>query len=314
MSVLQRVVKPTTHKGKKILLRREPQIIEGPKRALFLKGRKTSDKIRAVLKDLYDIKKPEAQMLSKKNDITVFENSTPVEAFCKKYDTGLFMLGSHSKKRPDNLVVGRLFNYSILDMIELNVESFEGLREFTNSKILLGVKPCLIFNGPQWEQSDELKHLKSIFIDFFHREHVDAVRLQGLEHTISFNATPDGKICLRSYKVFLKKSGVKIPRVELEEIGPRIDFTLRRAKLPTEDLMKEACRKPRELKVAKKKNVSTDDLGTTHGRIHLGKQNISSIQIRKMKGLKKTIQERKAAKRKALTESNDIVKKQKQSL
>lgn len=311
MSVLQRVVKPTTHKGKKILLKKEPQIIEGPKRALFCKGRKTSDKIRRVLKDMYDIKKPDAQMLSKKNDITIFENSTPVEAFCRKYDSALFMLGSHSKKRPDNLVVGRMFNYSILDMIELNVESYEGLREFANSKVTLGVKPCLIFNGPQWEQSDDLKHLKSIFIDFFHREHVDAVRLQGLEHTINFNVTADGKICLRSYKVFLKKSGVRTPRVELEEIGPRIDFTLRRTKLPTEDLMKEACRKPKELKVTKKKNITTDELGNTQGRIHIGKQEINKIQVRKMKGLKKTVQEKKAAKRKALMESNDNLKKQK---
>lgn len=77
------------------------------------------------------------------------------------------MMGSHSKKRPDNLVFGRLFNYSLLDMIELYVESYEGLREFANSKILLGTKPCLLFNGPLWEQSDEMKQLKSIFIDFF---------------------------------------------------------------------------------------------------------------------------------------------------
>ncbi|CAG9768912.1 unnamed protein product [Ceutorhynchus assimilis] len=309
MSVLQRVVKPTTHKGKKVLLKKEPQIIEGTKRAIFFKGRKTSEKVRNLLKDLYLIKKPDAQMLNKKNDITIFENPQPVEAFCKKHDSAMFLMGSHSKKRPDNLVVGRTFNYSILDMIELYVENYDGLQEFANDKITVGTKPCLIFNGTLWEQSDELKQLKSIFIDFFHREEVEAVRLQGLEHSISFNATPDGKICLRSYKVLLKKSGVRTPRVELEEIGPRIDFTLRRTKLPSPDLMKDACKKPKELKVGKKKNISTDALGTTHGRIHIGKQEINKIQTRKLKGLKKTMQEKKAAKRKALVESNDGVEK-----
>lgn len=75
--------------------------------------------------------------------------------------------------------------------------------------------------------------------------------------------------------------------------------------------MKEACRKPRELKVTKKKNISTDGLGTTHGRIHMGKQDISKLQTRKLKGLKKSIEEKKAAKRKALVENNDVIKRKK---
>ncbi|XP_072378818.1 ribosome production factor 2 homolog [Diabrotica undecimpunctata] len=296
MSVWQRVAKPTTRKGKKVLLKKEPQVIEGPKRALFFHGRKSSEKVRCLLKDLFDFKKPDAVKLNRKNDITVFENAKPVEDICRKHETPLFMLGSHSKKRPDNLVVGRMFNYNLLDMIELYVESYEGLKEFAESKITLGTKPCLIFNGPLWDQMDELKQLKNLFIDFFHRECVENVRLQGIEHSINFNATPDGKILLRSYKILLKKSGVKKPRVELEEIGPRVDFTLRRSKLPDEDLMKDACRKPKELKVSKKKNISTDELGNKHGRIHLGKQEIRKIQTRKMKGLKKTAAERKAEK------------------
>lgn len=218
--------KPTTRKGKQVLLKREPQIIEGPKRALFFQGRKSSEKLRNLLNDIYDIKKPDAAKLTKKNDITIFENAKPVEDFCKKNDSPLFMMGSHSKKRPDNLVIGRMFNYTLLDMVELYVESYEGLKEFTTSKIILGAKPCLIFNGALWEQTPELKQLKSIFIDFFHREYVENVRLQGIEHVLSFNATPDGKILLRSYKILLKKSGVRIPRVELEEMGKLRTFFL----------------------------------------------------------------------------------------
>lgn len=295
MSVWQRVVKPTTRKGKKVLLKKEPQVIEGPKRALFFQGRKCSQKIRGLLEDLYDFKKPDAIKLHRKNDVTIFEDVKPVENMCRKHESPLFMLGSHSKKRPDNVVIGRMFNYNLLDMIELYVDSYEGLKEFAES-ITLGTKPCLLFNGALWDQTDELKQLKSLFIDFFQRETVDNIRIQGIEHSISFNATPDGKILLRSYKILLKKSGVKTPRVELEEIGPRVDFTLRRSKLADEDLMKEACRKPKELKIGKTKNISTNELGTTHGRIHIGKQEIKKIQTRKMKGLKKTAAERKAEK------------------
>lgn len=72
--------------------------------------------------------------------------------------------------------------------------------------------------------------------------------------------------------------------------------------------MKQACRKPKELKVTKKKNISTDGLGTTHGRIHVGKQDVSNLQTRKMKGLKKTPEERKAekSKKRSFIVSTDI--------
>ncbi|XP_045468554.1 ribosome production factor 2 homolog [Harmonia axyridis] len=288
MSVLNRVVKPTTRRGKKILMKKAPQIIEGPKKTLFFKGRKCNENMRRVLKDIYNLKKPDALMLTKNNDITIFEDVTPVEAFTRKHETPLFIMGSSSKKRPENLVAGRMFNYSLLDMFEFHVENVEHLEDFKSNKILLGLKPCLVFNGPKWDETAEFKQLKSLFIDLFHREEVECIRLQGLEHILSFTITDDGKILLRSYKVMLKKSGGRTPRVELEAIGPNIDLVLRRSKLPTEDLMKEACKRPKELKAKPKKNISTDGLGTTHGRIHIGKQEINKLQTRKMKGLKKS--------------------------
>lgn len=98
--------------------------------------------------------------------------------------------------------------------------------------------------------------------------------------------------------------------------GPRVDFAVRRSKLPSEDLMKQACRRPKELKIAKTKNISVDNLGTKHGRIHIGKQEINKIQTRKMKGLKKTPEEKKeqrmAKKRSLVSEGiTDSLKKQK---
>lgn len=72
-----------------------------------------------------------------------------------------------------------------------------------------------------------------------------------------------------------------------------MDLTIRRNKFASDDLFKQACKKPKALKVKKKKNISVDNLGSTMGRIHLGVQDINSIQTRKMKGLKKTLAERK---------------------
>lgn len=95
-------------------------------------------------------------------------------------------------------------------------------------------------------------------------------------------------------------------------IGPRIDFSMRRTKLSSEDLMKQACRQPKELKIKTKKNISRDGLGSTHGRIHMGKQEINRIQTRKMKGLKKTSAERKSEKAKTKLASKGLGVKQRQ--
>uniref|UniRef100_A0A2H1VGJ6 Ribosome production factor 2 homolog n=1 Tax=Spodoptera frugiperda TaxID=7108 RepID=A0A2H1VGJ6_SPOFR len=293
MGIIQRVKKPTTRKGKKVLQSKEPKPIEGPKQALFLQGRKPSERTRKLLKDIYDLKKPDAAYLSRKNDFVPFEDATLIEKLCYKKEAALFGVGSHSKKRPHNIVLGRTFDYGILDMIELGADNYKAMSEFHNMKVLAGIKPCLVFNGPAWDLNQDLKRLKSLFTDFFCREKVESIRLQGLEHVISFTATDDGSIYFRSYRIQLKKSGQRTPRVELEEIGPSIDFKLRRTRLGADDLFKEACKVPRELKPITKKNISRDAFGSKLGRVHMGKQEIQKLQTRKMKGLKKTPEEKK---------------------
>ncbi|KAJ2951123.1 hypothetical protein O0L34_g5511 [Tuta absoluta] len=293
MAVLQRIKKPTTRRGKKVLQSKEPKPIEGPKQCMFMQGRNPSERTRALLKDIYNLKKPDAAYLTRKNDIVPFEDASLIEKLCDKKEAALFGVGSHSKKRPHNVILGRTFNYNILDMIELGADNYKAMSEFQNAKVLAGLKPCLLFNGPAWDLNQDLKRLKSLFTDFFHREKVETIRLQGLEHVLSFTATDDGKIYFRSYRIILKKSGQRTPRIELEEIGPSIDFKLRRTKLASDDLYKEACRVPRELRPHAKKNLSTDAFGTKKGLIHMGKQEIHKLQTRKMKGLKKTPEEKK---------------------
>lgn len=126
---------------------------------------------------------------------------------------------------------------------------------------------------------------------------MDTIRLQGIEHVISFTLVDDLTIMMRSYKILLKKSGLRTPRIELEEIGPSIDFSIRRTKIASKDLYKLAHKKPAELKVTKKKNVSRDAFGNVNARVHIDKQVVNKLQTRKMKGLKKTPEERKAARK-----------------
>lgn len=48
------------------------------------------------------------------------------------------------------------------------------------------------------------------------------------------------------------------------------------------------------LQPKKKKNISHDVFGTTYGRIHMQKQDLSKLQTRKLKGLKKRPAEKSA--------------------
>lgn len=284
-------MKPTTHRAKRALQAREPKLVENAKNTLFIKGRKTSVIVANCMKDLYDIKKPHGKILNKLNNIVPFENITPIEEFSKKNDASMFMFTSHNKKRPHNLILGRMYDSHLLDMVEFGIEHYKGLKEFKTQKVSLGIKLCLLFAGELFEHNHEYKRIKSLLIDIFQREIVQAVRLQGLEHVLMFTAAED-RIYFRSYRIQMKKSGSRIPRIELEEIGPSFDLKLRRTKISSDDLFKLACKRPKELKVKKVKNISKDTFGTQHGQIHIPKQNIDKLQTRKMKGLKKTASEK----------------------
>lgn len=311
MPALDRVQKPVSHRGKRAILKSEPQLIETAKQTLCIKGSTSSKLAHDCMKDLYDLKKPDAQMMTKKNDIRPFEDITPIEQFSSKLNAPLFMFTSHNKKRPHNLIMGRMFERNLLDMVEFGIENFKSLKEFKVPKISVGIKPLLIFNGDIFENNYEYGRIRNLLVDMFHREPTKNVRLQGLEHVISFTAR-NNKILLRSFRILLKKSGTRIPRIELEEIGPRVDLSVRRTQLASEDLFKQSCKKPKELKAKKKKNISEDPLGKTLGRVHMGAQKLNTIQTRKMKGLRKTMTEKKEErKRKSLDseESSTEVKK-----
>lgn len=147
----------------------------------------------------YDLKKPDAQMMTKKNEIRPFEDITPIEKFATKLNAPLFMFTSHNKKRPNNLVMGRMFEHSLLDMVEFGIENYIGLKEFKVPKIATGIKPLLIFNGDSFENNHEYGRIRNILIDMFHRETAKNVRLQGLEHVLSFTAR-DNRILFRSFR------------------------------------------------------------------------------------------------------------------
>ena len=71
--------------------------------------------------------------LSRKNDdIVPFEagGEVKLEHFSQKTDCGQFITGNSTKKRPNNLILGRFFNHRIFDLLELGIEQHIPLQKF----------------------------------------------------------------------------------------------------------------------------------------------------------------------------------------
>ena len=68
-----------------------------------------------------------------------------------------------------------------------------------------------------------------------------------------FEEEKDGvkpQIHMRCYLIRTKKGGEKLPKVDLEEMGPRIDFRVGRVHESDPEMMKEAMRRPKTTEVS----------------------------------------------------------------
>lgn len=287
------IKKAKTRRGKRELEKRAPKLVEDAKRLLVAQGTKTGPFLKDALTDLHRMKRFNnlAVKFSRKHDnIRPFEvgGETSLEFFCQKSDAAMFAFGTHSKKRPSDLILGRMFDGHLYDMLELGVAEFKGITAFgsANAKIQIGNKPMFIFAGDKFENEPEFKLAKSLLLDLFRGHEVDRINLKGLDNVI-FVAAAAGKILFRYYAVSFKKSGSKVPRVELTQAGPSFDFDIRRTRMPPADLEKEAMKsKPKAVK-KKVKNTSMDMLDGKVGRIYMPRQDVDTVALSKMKGVKR---------------------------
>ncbi|KAJ1333778.1 ribosome production factor 2 [Microdochium nivale] len=294
-----RQIKPRNARSKRALEKKAPKAVENPKTCLFLRGTTCSQIVQDAMTDLFALRQPLAKKFTKKNDIHPFDNAASLEFFSEKNDTSLFVFGSTSKKRPHTLTFVRMFAHKVLDMLELHLdpESYRAVSQFKGRKFAIGLRPMVSFTGTAFESpvANEYTMAKSMLIDFFKGEVSDKIDVEGLQYLVSISAEePVGnddvkpQIHMRLYLISTKRSGQKMPRVEVEEMGPRMDFRVGRSQQPDEAVWKEAMRKPRGNEEKTKKNVSTDTMGDKLGRIHLGRQDLTELQTRKMKGLKRS--------------------------
>ncbi|XP_061368722.1 ribosome production factor 2 homolog [Gastrolobium bilobum] len=291
-----------TRKGKRELEKRAPKLVESGKKTLILHGTKTSGVLNAVLTQIYHLKKDSAVKYSRKNEnIKPFESGgeTSLEFFSMKTDCSIFVYGSHSKKRPDNLVIGRTYDHHIYDLVEVGVENFKPMESFTYDRKTApreGSKPFIAFIGEGFEAVDELKHFKEVLLDLLRGEVVENLNLAGLDRAYVCTALSPNRVFFTHCALRLKKSGSIVPRMELVEVGPSMDFVVRRHRPPNDSLRKEAMKTSREKPKKKEKNVKKDALQGKIGNIYIPDQKVGETALPyKAKGVKR---ERREAKQK----------------
>ncbi|CCH61150.1 hypothetical protein TBLA_0E00890 [Henningerozyma blattae CBS 6284] len=292
-----RTVKPKNNRAKRALEKKEPKLVENVKKALFVPGQTSNKALHDVMVDLSALKKPDIKRFERKNNIRPFEDASQLEFFSEKNDTSLLVLATNSKKRKNNLTFVRTFGSKIYDMVELMIaDNYKLFEDFKKQTINVGLKPMFAFQGAPFDNHPVYKQIKSYFLDFFRGEVTTLQDVAGLQHVISLTIAGDFQdgetlpnVLFRVYKLKTYRSdqgGSKLPRVELEEIGPRLDFKIGRIHTPTPDMVKEAHKRAKQLETKTVKNVERDLMGDKIGRIHMGKQDLGNLQTRKMKGLK----------------------------
>ena len=225
----------------------------------------------------------------------------------------------HNKKRPNNLIMGRLFDRQILDVMEVGVLRFKSMDDYGGKipKKRIGSKPLVLFLGDAWEQNDNSKRLQSFLLGFYRGDPVDKIVASGLDHIITFTMTEATDtsnnsvktVHQRTYFCKLKKNpnaaaGTNAPLPYLTPCGPDLDFVVRREQLASQDLWKAACKQPTAAKKKKTKNQTTNIFGETIGRLHMAKQDVDKLQGKKAKALRKAhkmeVEEERAATEKEL--------------
>ncbi|CAL5022832.1 unnamed protein product [Urochloa decumbens] len=289
---------PKTQRARRELLKHAPKLVETGKKTLILHGTKTSAVLNSVLSDIYHLKRDNAVKYTKKNDnIRPFESGgeSSLEFFSLKTDCSLIVYGSHSKKRPNNLILGRTYDHHIYDLVEVGVENYKPMESYVYDKKLapkLGSKPFFAFIGEHFESSEELKHLKEVLLDLFRGEVVDNLNLAGLDRIYVCTAISPTTVYMMHCALRLKRSGTSIPRIELVEVGPSMDLVVRRHRLPVESLKKEAMKTAEHAK--KVKNVTKDPVQGRLGKVYMPDQQVGKLALSNdIKGLKRERREAK---------------------
>jgi ribosome production factor 2 len=311
---------PKSVKSRRAIKKMEGQVFEENKKALFLTGLNSSETVNDAMVDLRAMMQPHCKKLSKRNDFNPWTGTEHLEFLGFKNDCSLFAFGSHNKKRPNNLVLGRQFEFQVLDMIEFGIIGADriNLSEAAGQNCAsAGSRPAMIFEGSEFESEPFFQRLKNFFLDYFAGTNENEVNIAGVDRAIVISLrsangedavhapTSDLRgtmpvkdkgnvvVCFRHYGVVQTKAATSVmtnaSAIKLVDIGPNMDLEIRRVAWADATAFKRACRLPKAVLATLKhmhENVDSDVMGNIRGQLHVGTQAIDGLALRKFKSHK----------------------------
>ncbi|MCQ2816068.1 MAG: hypothetical protein MJ252_02270, partial [archaeon] len=288
--------KAKTHKGKVHLESLMPKLIEDPKQGLFINTSNSSEIMRMVLDDLYLTRKDFSKKLTKKEEIFNLDvHKNDVEYLCQKNNCAFFTFTNDTKKKPMHLTFGLIYNDSILDSFEFEVTNYIPIEYFSkNIQISSAMKPVLIFQGEIFETETKFERFKNYLIDYFKQIDIEYTTISDLKRIVVVSCDTDENktIKIRNYQIDGKIKEGNLENLSLTEIGPSLDLREKNIQLADDETYRKSRKEPKQIKPKKVKNVETNMLGIKRGRLHLAKQNLNAVSLKKYKkilGKKKKI-------------------------
>ena len=114
----------------------------------------------------------------------------------------MFFFGSHNKKRPNNIIIGRTYEHKVLDMVELGIMNVTSIADIVASaEIPYNFQPFLVFQGDLWESDAEIKKIKNLINDFFFMNNkIREIEIdKALQVVICWSVTEDRRIYLNTF-------------------------------------------------------------------------------------------------------------------
>jgi len=183
-----------------------------------------------------------------------------------------------------NLVLGSLFNNKILDMFEFEVTNYIPIEYFAKEvKVDSHQKPIIVFQGDVFETEFQFERLRKFFLDYFRVLDLEEVNITDLRRIIVISAGEDKVIKFRSFQVEGSLCEYDLDNFSLTEIGPSLNMNVRNIHLASEEMYKLSLRQPKELMAKKEKNIEKNLLGEKRGRIHMARQNLKAMALKKYK-------------------------------
>ncbi|AFN82889.1 hypothetical protein EROM_041230 [Encephalitozoon romaleae SJ-2008] len=196
--------------------------------------------------------------------VNPFDCAEQIEKLMKKKKSGMFI----SITKDSLLVIGRTFNDEIIDMVEFKINRYLSVTDFECVGPELHMKYFVVL------QNINNKRLENLIVDFFNKKS-SKVCLEGIRYSWVFTKTEDGYVL--KYVRVLKDLNV-------EDCGPLLEMELVRSYHCSDELYKKALDEPKKPKKNISKNLFNDKIGT----LHIDKQDLRDIRLKKSKGYKRT--------------------------